>query len=44
VLNQFLTLEDIARASNAELEDVAGIGTLRAAPRWNLATGEHDAA
>jgi DNA repair protein RadC len=44
VLNQFPTLEDIARASNAELEDVAGIGTLRAAPRasaprWNLDGG-----
>jgi hypothetical protein len=26
VLNQFPTLEDIARTSNAELEDVAGIG------------------
>ena len=44
VLNQFPTLEDIARASNAELEDVAGVGTLRAAPRafglhWNWDDG-----
>jgi len=31
VLNQFPTLEDIARASNAELEDVAGIGKPSAA-------------
>ena len=31
VLNQFPTLEDIARASNAELEDVAGIGKSSAA-------------
>jgi hypothetical protein len=43
VLNQFPTLEDIARASNAEL-DVAGIGTLCAAPRgyaprWNSGGG-----
>jgi len=31
VLNQFPTLEDIARASNAELEDIAGIGKSSAA-------------
>ncbi len=31
MLNQFPTLEDIARASNAELEDVAGIGKSSAA-------------
>ncbi len=31
VLNQFPTLEDIARASNAELENVAGIGKPSAA-------------
>ena len=31
VLNQFPTLEDIARANNAELEDVAGIGKSSAA-------------
>lgn len=31
VLSQFPTLEDIARASNAELEDIAGIGKSSAA-------------